>query len=234
MSLIAWYKLDKLNGSGLVPDCSGNGLDGTPTDVSFVAGKIGQAAEFNGSSSLIDCGTGISLIGLGPYSGFAWIYLNEFASYKGIFSNGTATAAGTRLSFGTYIYSGHNYLRLDVGDGTGYFASLSSADKIAAGAWYHVGFVRAADGYVTFYVNGQAAGGSANARVLAAASLPFEIGRNYHSSTYTLNGLIDDVRIVPAALPAWMVREIHNHGRGTEKYDPWRRTVGGIYTRRAA
>ena len=36
-------------------DASGNGRHGTSADVSFVAGKIRQAAGFNGTTSEIDC-----------------------------------------------------------------------------------------------------------------------------------------------------------------------------------
>jgi len=42
MILIARYPLN-----GDANDVSGNGHDGTPTNVSYVAGKLGLAASFN-------------------------------------------------------------------------------------------------------------------------------------------------------------------------------------------
>jgi hypothetical protein len=47
MALIAHWPLN-----GNTNDVSGNGYDGTPTNITYVAGKIGQAASFNGTNSV--------------------------------------------------------------------------------------------------------------------------------------------------------------------------------------
>ncbi len=214
MSLLAHYKLN-----GDATDASGNGHDGTPTDVSWVAGKIGQAGDFDGDASKADCGNALSITGLGGYSMSAWIYVDTWESQRGIFSNNPAWsgADGVRLAFTLNLYSDNRSLALEVGDGTDYTRTNSSYNDADEGAWHHVAFVRdAATGYVTFYVDGEASGGGANDRVLAASENTWEIGRNNKSNTYCLDGKIDDLRVYDEELTAGQIQRIYHEGHGTE------------------
>ena len=63
MALVAYYPLN-----GDANDYSGNELNGTPTNVSWVDGKVGQAGEFTGSNSWIDLGNSFYLSNNHPFT----------------------------------------------------------------------------------------------------------------------------------------------------------------------
>ena len=72
----AYYKLNETSGTS-VADISGNSNTGTASNVSWVAGKFGNAGSFNGSSSYITC----------PYLNLAtgtisvWVYYNSLSTW---------------------------------------------------------------------------------------------------------------------------------------------------------
>ena len=209
--LLGYWTLDDAGGSTVV-DTSGNENNGTATNVSVADGAVNQAAEFNGTSSYISCGTGIDFSELEAFSAAAWICPHSLARWDGILSNGWGAAAEVRLS---WEFESGNKQALTIGDGSSYTTNISTT-ALQLDVWQHVAFVRDVEGNVTFYLNGVADGGGANARELASSPWTLEIGRNYHGSSYSFDGLMDDVRIYDRALSA---DEIATLTGTTYKYD---------------
>lgn len=68
-----------LNGNS--NDASGNGNNGSDTAISYVPGKFGQAASYNGTSSKIQVTDSNSLhFGLNDYACMAWVYPTNLAA----------------------------------------------------------------------------------------------------------------------------------------------------------
>jgi hypothetical protein len=206
-----------LNGSGLVPDCSGNGLDGTPTNITFVTSDGRQAASFNGSSSKIDCNSNI--IGTGAFTFAGWIYLNGWGGggYGRIADN------GRRILHVFSSYGGPvNSFRYDNGAGTG--ASAIAADNaLSLDAWCHVAVTCTAAGIVNFYVNGTLSGAADQAAgVMVGAPGNVLIGNNA-GATRAFNGLMGDLRLYDGVTSVEKIQAIHRDREGRPY--PWQKTV---------
>jgi hypothetical protein len=81
-SLIAFYPLN-----GDATDSSGNGNNGTPTNVSFVAGYELQAASFNGSDSSIAIPVNINPTVMPNLTMGAWANTNTVAAIQTVLSH---------------------------------------------------------------------------------------------------------------------------------------------------
>jgi len=93
--LIAHYPFD-----GNTDDLSGNGNNGTPYGVSYVAGQVGQAARFNGND-YVDLGAFTALDGVSEFTVSFWLYRNRntFNSWAGLFSRGTVGPPEVRVPY---------------------------------------------------------------------------------------------------------------------------------------
>lgn len=125
--MLAHYKLD---GSG--KDSLGvfNGLlEGGP---SFVAGKLGQAIDGNGSSQDVDLGTDLGLAPVGEMTVACWYYPDTVASNYAIVArstNNTGTMAWSLLTVG-------GNLSFWITNTSGTYVNLQSAG-VVVGAWHH-------------------------------------------------------------------------------------------------
>lgn len=213
---IARYPMNGLDG-GLVPDVSGYGHHGTPTDVSFVAGKIGQAASFNGASSKVDTGARFAPTGNVTY--MAWIkpdvlaltrrFLNQRGSTSGDFIFRILDATGAI-----------DFLRFDGGSS---YRRWGSTLTVAQGVWNHVAVVYDGTNNVTFVINGASQSIACIFSSFSAASENLIIGAD-NSGNY-FDGAIDDVRICDEAVPVWKIQKIYNFGRGSEECEPGQPTI---------
>lgn len=231
MSLIAWYKLN-----GDANDASGNGLDGSPTDLSWEAGKIGGAGSFNGSTSVIDCGDPTALR-LTTFTLCAWVkssraIVNEH-KYWFIVNRGSIYADG----YGFLFYDRSTEVRFDGWTRNGGSVTVISAPSgwSSIAEWNHVALARTTGGTLSLYVNGVYQSGGPSYAPSTSAGNNFRIGDDNRTDSSGLNwqGLIDDARVYDEALSARQIAAIYNFGRGTARYDPWRKTIGGVYQRRA-
>lgn len=124
--------------------------NGTATNISYVAGKVGNAADFNGTSK-ISFGS-MPLNASTDFSLCFWIKLPADNVRKHIFFVGNAAATGR----GLLLYkTTARKVRLSVTHNTGTLTEgpLSTTD-IATAAWVHVG-VTYGSNTAKIYVNGQ-------------------------------------------------------------------------------
>jgi hypothetical protein len=191
-------------------DVSGNGNTGTLVNMSTtsspVAGKIGQALEFNGSNQYV---TIPSLSGLGTTNTAtfsAWVYSNanqnsyeaisfgRYGGYAGLQTSGYAT------NMLTFAWTGAS---------SEYFANTGLV--IPNKKWTFVGVVITPTN-ATLYMNG-------STYVQTQTNSPqaftaWTIGRDPEGeSTRLWNGAIDDVRIYNRALSAQEVQQLYQMGR---------------------
>ena len=122
MALIAHWPLN-----GNTNDISGNKYNGTPSNITYSDGKIGQAADFNGTSSdiIVPNNTGLNT-GDSNFTVSMWIYKPTVgSSYRGIFDRGYSTSYGIfdvssdSGNVGMYMQSGFNHCPIDVSDSYG-------------------------------------------------------------------------------------------------------------------
>jgi hypothetical protein len=194
-SLVAYYKMSDAT------DETGS-YDGTPSNVNFnVAGKFGNAGEFNGSSSGIDLP---SLTNSYPFTVSAWINTSDFPSntFSPIVQQ---NIAGQRITIGSTSLWNPNQIAIAFG-GTSQFST--DANSITSNQWTHIVACFRASTDFDFYINGSAANvtnNGGNHGGTAANALGYN-----GLSTEWFNGSIDQVRIFDRAITSEEVETLYN------------------------
>jgi hypothetical protein len=214
MALIAHYKLD-----GDATDSSGNGYNGTATNVTYVTGQIGQAGSFNGSSSQIVGTT------LGNFGSTATAF--TIAMWVKPATTGLVMPFGSFFGSGTKLYSWINYGnstfatgRLEItcanSSNVTRSASVDSNTGVSDGSWHHVAFAinLATDSYA-IYVDAVSKTVVKVATAISAfgANLQSAFNLGYFSGTPGLgryNGLIDDLRVYDTQFTAGEVLSLYS------------------------
>ena len=203
-SCIAYYKMSDAT------DETGS-YDGTPTNVNFnVAGKFGNAGEFNGSSSKINTGV-TNAFDLQTFSVSAWINLNNSSSQTFVCNFGTDSQPNG-LGWAFQI-NGSGQLSFGDAYGPGVVGSV-----LATNTWIHVVSVcNVSTGEQTIYLNGQQDATRNNYSGIAyvaggfpAGSRRLTIGELGGNNVTWLNGKIDQVRIFNKAITATEVETLYN------------------------
>src|SRR3989304_9153826 len=105
ISPYAWYHLNETSGTA-VSDSSGNGRNGTTVNSpSWVAGKLNNSIQLNGSSQYINLGTIAPFERTSNFSIEAWIYPNNVSSAGGIISK--AKRKGPDDGWAREVCAGH-------------------------------------------------------------------------------------------------------------------------------
>tara|TARA_R110002126_G_scaffold95522_1_gene224381 strand:- start:7 stop:1920 length:1914 start_codon:yes stop_codon:yes gene_type:complete len=202
---LAYYKMSDAS------DSSGNGYNGTATNVNFnVAGEFGNAGEFNGSSSYISipnsAGNNIS-----TFSISFWFKTNGQAGTGTLFNNGGADSTQT----GWYIVIlSSGVLRFVTSQG-GNQPNSDGTTNYADNSWHNVVLVYTAVGVGTSTYNVYVDGNStpeitgSNGRFTTTATQPLTIGRFARVAIEFFNGSIDQVRIFNSALNASQVTQLY-------------------------
>lgn len=208
------YVIDKR-----VKDESPNGNHGTAQQNTWtisVAGKVGTALSFNGTTDKITVPDAASLdFGTGDFSGCAWIKTSYVAATQRILCKRDAGAIG----FEFYIKNDGD-LGIFIGDAGGNSYTVKTPPAaIRDGNWHFVGFTVDRDGSSYFYVDGvlstamdlTAHSGTVN----NADSLYIGIYRD--GSTTPFNGVLDDIMLFKRALTVADFQAIYDGGTGTEQ-----------------
>jgi hypothetical protein len=197
---LAYYKLDS---DAL--DSSGNGYNGTASNITYGAGKFGNAGEFNGSSSYISIPTLGGSFYDSDFSISLWVNLNSLGGGSTAYLFSGAGSRDVFINFNTSNSGGGISARLY--DGTIRDVVYSSA---VAGNWYHVVFVRSKTSGLNLYVDGVSR--DTNTFTGNAQSLSFisdGIGGRVQDRN-TTDGKIDQVRIFSSALAPGDVQDLYN------------------------
>ena len=209
---LAYYKLDNS-----AEDEKGS-YDGTESNIEYRFGRYGQAAVFNGSSSIITATQPSGLNGPCTYS--AWLKTTS-SSYQSIITVGSVTGSHTA---GVNLFVNSGKLSCQTGNGSSTENStVNSTSDIDTGNWVHCAVVVAGStqgSSIKVYVNGQEEGsGTAdNTAIVAASSESLCLGGRILSGSQStfLNGSLDQVRIYSTALSASQVTELYNEKPETD------------------
>lgn len=181
----------------------------TPTNITYVTGKYGKAANFNGSSSKIVL-DGTSKPN-GPWSISYWFNTNtiskESAHYLGDWTNGQYTLMIKNYYDKMYVY-GYSCA------GSAIFNTqpLIGSTTITTGTWFHVVVVLdnvTTSSGVTIYINGTSVGTTTLSSGMCTSGTEFTIGWEPPVYSY-MDGEIDQMRFFNAALTASQVTELYN------------------------
>lgn len=200
MSLVAWYKLD-----GNANDSSGNNLNGTASNVSWVDGKIAQAGDFNGSSYVLSAHSN-TLDTKGSFSVSLWVNMTSIAT-GGSFTGGVLASKGAHSTRGWHLGIDWNNLYFGVADSSGNSSiSVSSINTVlVVGEWHYVTAVyNYSSGFMSIYIDGILKSSGTRPIRNPSCTDNLLIGRGY---SY-LYGSIDDVRIYDHALSEKEVKEL--------------------------
>jgi prepilin-type N-terminal cleavage/methylation domain-containing protein len=195
---IARWKFDELIGSETFIDENGN--DGTcsggtcPT--AGVTGKMGYAAEFDGTDDFVYCGTGVPDSMESELTISMWIYADAIS---GLFSRSVGSGWNDERTVINF-HSTSNKVDLTTSNGSSYSRHIATS-PITTGGWRHI-TVTWDGANVIHYLNGAENGTSSLVTAPEVSGVKTWIGRVEGLATPYFDGLIDDVRIYDRALSA--------------------------------
>jgi hypothetical protein len=190
------WKFDETSGT-TAPDSIGtNNITLSNSVLVGVAGKIGNAASFNGSNASGDAGK--IDFGTGNFTVAHWVNVNGFKTYPAIFNN--RSSASGNIGFHTRT-DGTRTITALIDLGT--TSKRLAVTNLATGTWYHIAVSVDRAGLMKLYING-ALTGQVDISAFKTTSITntdnVRIGRDQSSNYF--NGVIDELRIYNTALSA--------------------------------
>ena len=219
----ALYQLNSGVGSN-VPDTCGN-YDGTANSITYVAGKFGNAAVFNGSSSYIETP---SIIPANNFTFSCWVNMNSLPA-----SNDYQIIYNTNVDRRWYltIFDGG---KIQAWNGNSEFTTASSV--ITTGQWYNITYTANSTTGKKIYLNGVevfTTGDVIDNDVPSSGNAWKGFGKYLSNSLY-FDGKLDQVRIFPSALTQAQVvalyAETTTPTTGTIGTDTWSQFISGTGT----
>ena len=209
---VATYQLN--NATTSIPS---NTYPGTPANITYAAGKFGNAAEFNGSSSKIDL-PNLGIGGASTRTISAWINVNSLSAHQTIFQFGS-NASKERFGFDVTTAG-----KLEIST-YGRDITTSSA-QITVGSWFNVVVTYNGNAIETatniqIYVNGSVVAISNIGTTIGnlnTGNANYAIGYDRLNTRQYFNGKIDQVRIFNSALPQAAITALYNETTTTATY----------------
>jgi hypothetical protein len=199
-NLISYWKLDSSSNDSVTTN------NGTDTAISYVSGKIGGSASFNGSSSNISL-PNVCPAGAGAKSISAWFNVSVLPALNKYQALAYWGAAVSTQSFGLGISNVGGVYKVEMAS---YANDLFYTFTPTVGQWYHLSTTY--DGTTAkLYLNG--------VEVASGARTINVVNGIYHhigliSGEETFNGLIDEVGLWSRAITADEISQIFNSCRG--------------------
>lgn len=225
-NLVAYYKLD-----GNSNDATGNGNNGTDTNISYSAsnGKLIQGGGFSGISpgtSKIVVPALSALVNSSFLSVSCWVKFTTITNTSQFASQYAGSGNANNPWFFGYNFSS-NTLNFGINDLTGSEFGMSPTSIFTTNIWYHC--VAVFDGTQTgnsnrckLYINGLlqtlSFSGTIPTTIIGsgmATNIPLWLGTlQTVQSSQTLNGALDEVGIWNRALTQSEVSQLYNGGTG--------------------
>jgi hypothetical protein len=211
---IATYQLN--NATTSIPN---NTYPGTASNITYAAGKFGNAAEFNGTSSYVSINSSTSLQLLGDYAVSFWFKTNALSGTQRLVNKDNANDFSGGWGFSLYSDGTFNWSH---NDGSNNQNWTINAGTISANTWYNICAVYSdSNNLRTFYLNGSSVGTIATNTNVAASTDNLFFGTYGASSPagQYFNGSLDQVRIFNSVLPQAAVTALYNETTTTAQYD---------------
>jgi hypothetical protein len=196
-------------------------FNGTDSNVTYAAGNFGNAAVFNGSSSIISVSGQLPSVA-SDYSISFWANPTTIStSGNTIFTNINAggSAVKGQVSVLFYDYNSVKRLRVYIVTTTGSLATAvyDSTSAISTGTFSHIVVNIDINGAPTAYVDGSPFSMPflANTSVITQGSDTI-FGKHQNASFF--NGSIDQIRIFDTAISASTALDLYNEGAATTEF----------------
>jgi hypothetical protein len=151
-SLFAAY-----NGESNANDSFGTNNGTAVGGLTYTAGKIGDAFQFNGTTSYVSLpNTSGQFNFTGDFTVSAWINVPNYTGGKVIFSN---YLSGGTYGYGILIYLNGNVFSIQLHNGNT-ISQYQTVGGIPTNSWHHITFVRKVGQAAKIYINGTLASGS--------------------------------------------------------------------------
>lgn len=193
-------------------DSTNNSVDGSDTDISYDNnyGRIGQGADFNGSTSKISLTSGVNTQPAN-FTIEAWINSDSLSTISGILSN-YQESGSSRYGFRFITTGGAKlYFECDIGDSVGN-ANITGSTILSTNTDYHI--VARYDGStIKVYVNGVEDASASFSGTVDYTSTVARIGaENYTGSDATFrDGSLDEIRLHNTSRSVdWIVTSYNN------------------------
>lgn len=201
-------------------------FDGTDTSVTYVAGKVGNAGDYDGSSSKTDLSTGAMPSGSNVFTTQMWMR-TDTTDFDTLWSIGATS--GTRVRLLVHVhFSSTGFMYLDLASATG---TLDN-NVVSTSTWYlvHVTYAGGAtNSNLKLYLNGSnqtlnyTGSGTMN---ITNSNQGYGYDRAFNTRFF--NGLIDEFRSRGAALSAdWITTEYNNQNNESDFWGTWTDASGG-------
>jgi len=203
-SPVAYWSFDPafVSGSTLL-DQSGNSNNATGFSIASVPGRVGQALQFNGSSSLVQVGSASQLDLQNSLTLVLWVKTSNSSRTEALLSK--YSAAGIEYGYLLRTTPGGT---VELLFGGGSIASglrqVTDVTRINDGNWHHLAAVITLGTDVAFYVDGTLSSTKAVAsRAVGVVGSNFQMGLNpWNPYGIYFTGLMDEVRVYNRALSA--------------------------------
>lgn len=181
--------------------------EGTASSITYVQGKFGKAASFNGTTSYISvaAASNISVSTMDAFRLSAWIYVtSDGEGDRGrIFDKFSSPSTGYKLLVHSES-AGTVKLEFEVGHATTN-ALVTTSTTLTTSAWHKVDAIYNTDNSADIYIDGAIATYSSDITGVGAlgtdTAVALYIGSD-STSTYTFDGHIDDARIYDGSFTA--------------------------------
>ena len=209
---------------GDAQDSSGNGFHGTATGLTYVAGKVAQAAQFNGTSASVTIPPSVT----DDFTVAMWVKTTDTAGSAGAqWWNGKGLVdgeiGGGGADWGTSIVNGK--FVLGVGSTSG-DTTVASSVNVNDGTWHHLAATRNnTSGAMQVYVDGILRGSGTGPTGSRTWPTILRIGGLQPGYNY-LNGTLDEVLLYNRILTVvenWRLANfgtIANTGNAADSADP--------------
>ena len=209
-TVLGVWLLDEGRGD-ITADASGNGNDGTLIGApAWVAGWSGNALEFSGSGTYVDCGNAEAL-NVEVFSVSFWCNIPSTQGWNHIVSRGSHQGGGNpgAVNWGVMMYDGQETILYEVYNDT---VKPSLSTNTTAGEWHHV-VATHDETTMQLYHDGQLAG-AALAGIFLDESRAFVIGARSDAGSGgdPFIGTIDEVGYFNAVLAPEDIEMIMNNG----------------------
>ena len=207
-NLISYWKLDEASGNA--SDSHGSNT-GVVSNITYVAGKINNAARFNGTTSKITLGNAPFNF-TGDYSVSFWHYVPVGYNSDGYLCS-RASGTSPFVQWNIYISDANNGFVFQMNNTGAGATNAINASGIATGTWYHI--VATISGTnMLLYVNGTAGSSATFSGTRPSLSIDTTYGIRSSGGAGITEGDIDEGGIWDKALTASEVTELYNGGAG--------------------
>lgn len=221
----SYWRFGETNGSTTVVDAI-NGHNGTVQGSGLALGVTGPrppaypqfeatntAAQFNGASNWIACGTAASLAGTDDFTLAAWI--KTTAASAGVILQqrdsgfngeyGLAVNANGTVNFYLYGNSAYQY-------------SFATAQTVNNGQWHFIVAERSGGTNGYLYIDGVRAASATGTPRALDGSIGTYIGRDVRDGVNNFNGQIDEVAIFERALTPTEIAQLANTNQSVQQF----------------